>query len=504
MNIDIINDDNLVYKFLDNLDYNKLDYSDITNLYYLCQYIEYKIILGYDDYHNMLEIIKNHSLICYYNILSKFNYDYNDDLLKLEPLNIIEKIIFKGKSENDKLTSTDINIKNNIIDEIINYNDELTKDNIIINTFCKEKQILLKRKWDVKPTREKLFYTINYLIHKINVLDYKSCIPCLEILKNDTVINKNYLNYLEIKNNFLINNKIDINVLLDYNNKIYNSIHNYKYIYLKHKYDVINDIVFNINRLKNNVDAESLIKQLVIIYESYKKDDNITDDLLSLNMFINIEYLMYSIIAKYTSDKNKKEEYYNLSIKSILRTKNLNNYPNKILDLIILYFASNNYNKVIEYYEKYKYFMIDRYKNEPIVIRLYCIVINSYVYTHKIQNINDLYDLTNQLEYNEIFKNSFEWIEQTKKTINFMYNIVSCPKFNFSIIENYDLISDSKCLRDNNNKIICTICLENVEQDKITLIQCNKCDKYIGHIYCIYNYICHKNGNNVKCLNCQQ
>ncbi len=56
----------------------------------------------------------------------------------------------------------------------------------------------------------------------------------------------------------------------------------------------------------------------------------------------------------------------------------------------------------------------------------------------------------------------------------------------------------------NYSEITCAICLENVEQDKITLVQFNKCDKYTSYIYCVYKYICHKNGNNVKCAYSRQ
>ena len=88
----------------------------------------------------------------------------------------------------------------------------------------------------------------------------------------------------------------------------------------------------------------------------------------------------------------------------------------------------------------------------------------------------------------------------------YVYNIINyiyCENSNFNIIYNYTL--DNECgIRDVDNKMICLFCLENIEKDKITLIQCNKCNKYIGHIYCIYKYIIHNKGHNIKCLNCLQ
>lgn len=85
-----------------------------------------------------------------------------------------------------------------------------------------------------------------------------------------------------------------------------------------------------------------------------------------------------------------------------------------------------------------------------------------------------------------------------------MKNIISTPLLNYNIIENYDLVSDTKCLRDTDNKIICPICLENVEQDKITLIECNKCNKYVGHMLYVYNFIISNKGKNIKCVYCRQ
>jgi hypothetical protein len=43
IDINIIENDDLLYEYLQTLDYYKLDYSDDTNLYFVIKYIEFKI-----------------------------------------------------------------------------------------------------------------------------------------------------------------------------------------------------------------------------------------------------------------------------------------------------------------------------------------------------------------------------------------------------------------------------------------------------------------------------
>jgi hypothetical protein len=40
--------------------------------------------------------------------------------------------------------------------------------------------------------------------------------------------------------------------------------------------------------------------------------------------------------------------------------------------------------------------------------------------------------------------------------------------------------------------------------NKITIIKCNHCHKYIGHLNCVFNYIKNKNYNNIICFICKK
>ena len=221
-------------------------------------------------------------------------------------------------------------------------------------------------------------------------------------------------------------------------------------------------------------------------------------------MFTSIDYMIYGMMAKYTEDTDIKNKFLKLSIDALLNTPNLNKYPYRIIDIMITYLNMKNYNKVLQYYEMYKNILLFNFRNNSVIIKLLLIIIECYIYTHQIQNVSDLHDLIKNIKYNDYLKKEIKFIDEFKKKIIHMNIVLTQPKFNFNLIYNYDLLLDEKCLRDSDNKIMCLICLENIEQLKITLVQCNKCNKYIGHMLCIYNYICNKKGINIKCINCQQ
>ena len=508
IDINIIENDDLLYEYLQTLDYYKLDYSDDTNLYFVIKYIEFKIILGYNDYHDILINLKNYSLICYYCLLKKITQHayYDDKILEIVPSNIIEKIKYKIILETDKIYSNDINIKNNIIDELNIFINDLTKDNNILNIVYKNRLLILKNGLNDDVDNKKIIYCVMKILETINRIEYNKTLEILDLIKDNKIINKDFYDFLCFKLHSLMNDVIDIDKFLDYYNKLY-TINNNKNIireiYIINKYDFINRIVFIINR-SNNQNKLYFINKINKIYEQYKKDDELDEHMLSLNNIINIEYLMYTMMSNYTSDIDTKNNYINLSISAILRTQNLNKKPYKILDLIIIYYNNKKYEKALEHYKIYKDLLLEKLKTSSILIKLYNILIGSYINTHQIQNIDDLYLLINNLEYNEYLKNDFTNIDKFKILIETMNKVLSYPKFNFNLIHNYDLILDEKCLRDSDNKIMCLICLENIEIPKITLVQCKKCNKYIGHMLCIYNYICNKKGINVKCINCQQ
>ena len=65
-------------------------------------------------------------------------------------------------------------------------------------------------------------------------------------------------------------------------------------------------------------------------------------------------------------------------------------------------------------------------------------------------------------------------------------------------MQNY--AENARCLKNEDNVSICSICIEKLS-DKIIL--CLACDKYIGHKDCIDKYIAKANDNEIKCPNCQ-
>ena len=502
IDLNILDDDTLLYEYLQTLDYDKLDYSDINNLFFIEMYIKLKDAFGYDDYYDLLEILKNNSLISYYYFLNDF-YPTRKKILELTPINIIENIKYKIVSEADNLKNINKDIKTKTIDEIKLYINNLTINNCLLNKYFNNKLDYLSNNYNKEPTYNDIRYIIKYNDYHRDIFNYNKCLECLEILKDNKIVNKDYLFFMELFLVSLINNKIDVDILLESYNKIYYS-NNIREIYIFHKYKIINKIIYIINRLEDIDEKKTQITKIYKLYEQYKKDDCLDDDILSWPIFISLEYLLYGLLSNVETNKDISYKYIEKSINVILKVKKLNLYPNKIIDIIILYSNMKNYKKAIEYYDMYKDCLLDKLKDNSVYVKVYAIIIKCYIHTHQIQNIDDLYLLLKNIEFNKYFYKEKQMIEFYTKLIKDMNYLVSHKRYNFNLIYNYDLINDEKCIRDCDNKIMCMICLENIEQDKITLIECNKCNKYIGHILCVFNYITHNKGRNIKCFNCQQ
>lgn len=95
----------------------------------------------------------------------------------------------------------------------------------------------------------------------------------------------------------------------------------------------------------------------------------------------------------------------------------------------------------------------------------------------------------------------FDAVKDVIERIKYSYDILS--HYGFNIIEDYDYKSDINCLKDEEDKIICPICYDEIDQEKITVVQCVSCKKYIGHIACIVKLIISARNDNVLCPMCR-
>jgi hypothetical protein len=118
----------------------------------------------------------------------------------------------------------------------------------------------------------------------------------------------------------LINNKIDVDILLESYNKIYHS-NNVREIYINHKYKIINKIIYIINRLEDIDEKKTQITKIYKLYEQYKIDDCIDDDILSWPLFISLEYLLYGLLSNVETNKDIEYKYIEKSINVILKVK---------------------------------------------------------------------------------------------------------------------------------------------------------------------------------------
>lgn len=176
-------------------------------------------------------------------------------------------------------------------------------------------------------------------------------------------------------------------------------------------------------------------------------------------------------------------------------------------------FGCNDYLKITDFYFRYKDFFHYRLENNNLLIRMYCVVVISFIKTNQVQTINELEQFLNFSEImknvvnNEYYKQEIKLYHDIKQSITALERRkILIESIGFKIIENYDYKLDENGLKDGDDKIVCPVCYDAIERDKITVIQCISCKKYIGHIYCISEHILQnikKNKRTVDCVNCR-
>jgi hypothetical protein len=246
-------------------------------------------------------------------------------------------------------------------------------------------------------------------------------------------------------------------------------------------------------------------------------DDNINAEELDENSDDVLDTIYHNyygyLLTKYANDEIKKTEYTDKLVcvleKTFDRTKNYI----AGLDYMVTLFNNKNYQKVTDFYFRYKDFFHHTLEYNNLLIRMYCIVVISFIRTNQIQTINELEEFLNFTEImknvvnNKYYENEMNLYNYIKHQITILEGRKNLIKtIGFQIIENYDYELDENGLKDADNKIICPICYDTIEREKITVVQCVNCNKYIGHINCIGEYIAQnmkKNKSTVDCLNCR-
>lgn len=155
------------------------------------------------------------------------------------------------------------------------------------------------------------------------------------------------------------------------------------------------------------------------------------------------------------------------------------------LELLYAYYYLEYGDKYIQFFENNKILMYNRLTNSPYYIKLLLLDINYRLLNKQIiVALNLCSVIPNHIYINYETLEDYNTINKIKKIIT--NKIMTIKSYNLKIINN---IIDKKGLYDENNEIVCSICYDEVNNNDISLVECNNCNKYIGHILCIYKWI---------------
>ena len=103
-----------------------------------------------------------------------------------------------------------------------------------------------------------------------------------------------------------------------------------------------------------------------------------------------------------------------------------------------------------------------------------------------VECVNSNIDLADEFDKDKLIFS----IDHFKYLINECVRCDTDLKMNgFSMCNNFDDHKNDNFLMDENDDIICCICYDKINLSKSTLVKCDGCNKYIGHVLCLISYI---------------
>lgn len=505
-----------MFELLKDIDYNSLDYSIELNQLMLYKYIIINLNYGYYDID--IEKVREFSDIQYYILLSNTSIKsikyYREIMISYLPRTNLDTIFYIYYNKHKSIEGvTDIEIINNINQEILyEVQNELNKlentyypiYNHIVETITNNKL----NNYSENP--EKFIHNkrkiLNYLSHYKNSRNKDGLKKCIDILKTSKYIRNELIEKHELYLQILQNKPINANYILEVIGKLYSINTNILEIKIWSKYSIIQDIAYILLLLMKNsiVECKVLENYININLDSSEFDE------YSIN-YLNIIYQNfygYLTDINVTPEWTKREIYLHKILDVLKFSFELDKRYMAAFDLCMVYNNLKMYQELSDFYLKNKQFIDHFFKNNNMKIRLYPTIINAMIETHQIESIDELNEImkienlensgldTDIARYNR-FKTAVEQLTKYKEIL---------VGLGVNIVEKYDINKDENGLRDGDNKLVCPICYENIEREKITLVQCVSCKKYVGHIRCIVDYIKNqlKQGRiSVDCLNCR-
>jgi hypothetical protein len=239
----------------------------------------------------------------------------------------------------------------------------------------------------------------------------------------------------------------------------------------------------------------------------------------------NVGYLVFFFIIKkfYYIAKYFDESKIDLKCMHLLKC---NECLHEILSLsfdifileksILIHDKFKQYHKIIDLFLKYKSTIIDETKN-AFVPKLYALLLNAMLVTHNVHLMTDIINVVKEMGVRKIpvsysqkdRDNIVKEMTENYKTINSILKNVKRSRdlilgIGMKIIEVDNFNSHPKLFKDFENKSSCLFCHQNLVRG-MTMIECVNCEKYIGHLTCVDNYLLYLTSLNEKpmCVSCR-
>lgn len=502
---------NEMVDFIQSIDYSSLDYTVDYNIYLLYNYISNKFT-NYDfkEIDEKLELLSRLSPILYYEIISfwscldtKF---YIDKIIETEPTNKFERYHKLCCIYKSKISSIKIQEAYKIVDELKEKVNEISEgEPVIIKKLDNTIESILPH-LDVlyeKLNINKVSSILKYINRSIITYDYDKAYTYIDLLKN-TKINPHFLNMISFQLRIFSN--VDKDTLIEFVKEIellYETDTKIDVLQKGIKMRVMGVCAFTFLRIKTK---DELLKNINFIEEFFEEnmssiEHNNKGDLIMRNYYGIVLRSSSSLISLLTGkakeDTTKKMINCAEKIAEILEKKD-GDYngcasTNNLIDLFQVYNILTNkdksYNtKICKLYEDNKEFIYEKIQSKmlpPLVNSIF----NSLIVTHNVKTLKELYERISSLNDDNPFKAERGYLEQKFNAVIAGEKVIK--NFGLNIVEKYEE-SDEKGCRDETDKLVCTICYDNIEEEKITLIECPHCHKYIGHYFCITKYLSSK------------
>jgi hypothetical protein len=268
-------------------------------------------------------------------------------------------------------------------------------------------------------------------------------------------------------------------------------------------------------------DETHKVARLSIDGESSKENDlnNKYNEYVSKTslIFYKIKEIYYRIKYYEESDLTSKKKWLlkNYDVVESILSFSFNIFV--VERLVVIYDEWEQYQKIIDLFLRYKSKIIEETKKSIMVPRLYARLLNAMVITHNIQLMIDIINVMKEMEARTIPVNCshedkdmlVKTMAENYKTINTILTNVKKSRnlivgLGMNIIGVNNLNSNPKVFKDDDNKAMCLFCHENLVPG-IAVIECTKCEKYTGHMTCVYRHLLYLTSVNKKpmCVSCR-